>query len=559
VPLFFHALADVNGDGLADLIYTTESSTNVYVQYSNGTSFGAPVVVASDASNIVKLCTNLGCPTFAQAWINAIGDVNGDGRPDILFGDGTVALGNGSGFWPKTPWGGDTSLNGVVWLRPTPNGTSPLPSKPVPLFFHALADVNGDGLADLIYTTESSTNVYVQYSTRSSSGDPVTFGAPVVVASDASNIVKLCTNLGCPTFAQAWINAIGDVNGDGQKDLLFANGSVTTVLRPTSVLPTYLIGSVIYVPPGGSGQGSKITYATGAVTGSTITTKDSWSASSTTSGGVSIFGNSADISFGATFSSSDSTSVDMLETTQIIDPYSQQPPSDLINHDWDVIQLYFGVVVNGTRDYQGNISASLDFSQMLAQEFSVDGYFVQVGCFRPGSSIYTLQFCMDYQNLFLDTGPLKANKFQLTLDDLPNIVRADPYADPATAPSTPDAVPGRYVLLTNFPYSPNPNSPAMWPVTNSSTTTNTKTTGVTYTVGLKFTNVTDPTGLFTGKLTVDNKFTWGHESTTSNKIGITSGSTLTLAAPNNQVSPTGVINIYMDTVYKRFMFWIPTN
>src|SRR6266699_2662119 len=50
----FHALADVNGDGFADLIYTVPATCNVpqpnvYVQYSNGTSFGAPVIVATDS------------------------------------------------------------------------------------------------------------------------------------------------------------------------------------------------------------------------------------------------------------------------------------------------------------------------------------------------------------------------------------------------------------------------------------------------------------------------------------------------------------------------------
>src|SRR5262249_47702974 len=159
----------------------------------------------------------------------------GDGHPDLLFADGTVALGNGSGFGPKTAWGGDTSLSGVLWLRSVSAGI-PMPSMPTPLFYHALADVNGDGFADLIYTTESSTNVYVQYSNATGSG----FNGPVVVASDASNGIKLCTNNTCGGVnGQAWINAIGDVNGDGQKDLLFANGSVSTVLIPQSIAPTY--------------------------------------------------------------------------------------------------------------------------------------------------------------------------------------------------------------------------------------------------------------------------------------------------------------------------------
>src|SRR5690348_6526929 len=87
----------------------------------------------------------------------------------------------------EIPVGADTSLNGTNWYRPTANG-GPGPSQQTLLHFHALADVNGDSFADLIYTIEASTNVYVQYSNGSS------FGPPVVVASDASNTIQLCTN-----------------------------------------------------------------------------------------------------------------------------------------------------------------------------------------------------------------------------------------------------------------------------------------------------------------------------------------------------------------------------
>src|SRR6266446_4078940 len=214
----FHALADVNGDGFADLIYTLAPiwgggpQTNVYVQYSNGTSFGAPIVVATDSSTRVLMTCSATCHYYDQALINAVGDVNGDGLADILFADGTVVLANGSGFGPKTAWGGDTSLSGGTW------GAKPA--------FHALADVNGDGFADLIYTLAPiwgggpQTNVYVQYSNGTS------FGAPIVVATDSSTRVLMTCSATCYYCNQALINAVGDVNGDGLADILFADGTV---------------------------------------------------------------------------------------------------------------------------------------------------------------------------------------------------------------------------------------------------------------------------------------------------------------------------------------------
>jgi hypothetical protein len=206
---------------------------NVYVQYSNGSSFGAPVIVATDSSTIVSACDPDTCSSNAQALINAVGDVNGDGRSDILFADGTVALGNGSGFGPKTAWGGDTSLRSTWWN----DYWVPRPA------FHALADVNGDGRADLIYTLTASLNtpqiyVYVQYS------DGTKFLPPIILARDASTLVASCDPDNCTRDAQALINAAGDINGDGKKDLLFANGAMTNVPTPTT--PATVSGRFFY-------------------------------------------------------------------------------------------------------------------------------------------------------------------------------------------------------------------------------------------------------------------------------------------------------------------------
>src|SRR5882672_8632320 len=230
VPVYgFYALVDVNGDGFADLIYavpnsTRSSTSSVYVQYSNGSSFGPRVAVATDSSYTGRYCTASGfCSTWPQAAITAVGDVNGDGRPDILFANGTVALNNGSGFNPETAWGGDASLSGSI-VAFSNDGSQP---KAVPVYgFYALVDVNGDGFADLIYavpnsTRSSTSSVYVQYSNGSS------FGPRVAVATDSSYTGRYCTASGfCSTWPQAAITAVGDVNGDGRPDILFANGTV---------------------------------------------------------------------------------------------------------------------------------------------------------------------------------------------------------------------------------------------------------------------------------------------------------------------------------------------
>src|SRR5712691_1360164 len=71
----------------------------------------------------------------------------------------------------EIPVGGDTSLNGSIVYQGSVITPSHIP--PTSGYFYALADVNGDGFADLIYTHPNNTNsptssVYVQYSNGSS-------------------------------------------------------------------------------------------------------------------------------------------------------------------------------------------------------------------------------------------------------------------------------------------------------------------------------------------------------------------------------------------------------
>src|SRR5258706_322906 len=76
-PRTLPVLADINGDGLADLVYASESSgsPSILVQFSNGNGFSGPSVVGS--------ADRRSDGTWDLNSV-AVADVNGDGRADVI-------------------------------------------------------------------------------------------------------------------------------------------------------------------------------------------------------------------------------------------------------------------------------------------------------------------------------------------------------------------------------------------------------------------------------------------------------------------------------------------
>ncbi|HEY3972480.1 MAG TPA: FG-GAP-like repeat-containing protein [Candidatus Sulfotelmatobacter sp.] len=175
------AVADVNGDGKPDIIVANQcqSSTScngtVGVLISNGDgTFQSAVTYGSGGNDAESV---------------AVADVNGDGKPDLLVANycqlnactGTglvgVLLGNGDGTFQTA-----ATYNAAVQSV-------------------AVADVNGDGNADLLVAGASSVGVLL--------GNGNGTFQPVV-------------SYGSGGF-DAWSVAAADVNGDGKPDLVVAN------------------------------------------------------------------------------------------------------------------------------------------------------------------------------------------------------------------------------------------------------------------------------------------------------------------------------------------------
>lgn len=225
------AIADVNGDGLPDLI-SADFNVSLFLQSSPGT-FAAPVSLYSGGAN----------------WV-AAGDLNGDGATDIALTDAV----------------------GVKVLMHTGAPTAATFAAPVSVFTQtanqdvaganliAIADVNGDGLNDLVITDPGPTgeqtptvNVLLQNPaspgtflpavsygiatgdvsqsivltdlTGSGKSDIVIGGLSTVsvLLHDPANPGKFLTATVYPAAGANQI-AVADINGDGRPDIVVSNG-----------------------------------------------------------------------------------------------------------------------------------------------------------------------------------------------------------------------------------------------------------------------------------------------------------------------------------------------
>ena len=196
------AIGDLTGDGKPDLVVANTNSNTVSVLLGNGNGSFGPK-------------TDYATGSYPQSV--AIGDLNGDGKPDLVTANYysstvSVLLGNGDGtFVPKADYA---------------TGTGP--------YSVAIGDLNGDRKPDLV-AANSTTNTA---SVLLGNGDG-SFGAK--------------TDYGTGFYPVSV--AIGDVNADGKPDLVVANSTSQTVsvlLNAGGGIPTPIALALVdaYATPG---------------------------------------------------------------------------------------------------------------------------------------------------------------------------------------------------------------------------------------------------------------------------------------------------------------------
>ena len=224
------AIADMNADGLPDLI-SADFNVSLFVQTSPGT-FAAPLALYSGGAN----------------WV-AVGDLNGDGAADIALTDGVgvkILLHTGA-----------PSATTYAAAAPVFTQTANLDVAGANLI--AIADVNGDGLNDLVITDPGPTgggtptvNVLLQDTANHGSFlAPVSYaitpdspqsilvtdlqgtGKLDIVIGGRDTVIVLLhdpANPGRFLAASSYIAqeaneiAVADINGDGKPDIVVSTG-----------------------------------------------------------------------------------------------------------------------------------------------------------------------------------------------------------------------------------------------------------------------------------------------------------------------------------------------
>lgn len=219
------AVGDVNGDGVKDIVYSNSSAKSYVVLGSSAMPWGATTAATTTVSNSAA--------GGLSGYGLAVGDVNGDGKDDITLQGGGGATGTayilfGRGSWTTNgSWqGGDASSVNISSELASGSSAISLTGNVYDAGSAAnatIADLNGDGIKDLIIPSMAGTTIY--WGKSGSGWSPTgTVNNPHI------------------TSAGPWPVQVADINGDGLGDIIVGGSTVNVYFQPSPATGSGIIG-----------------------------------------------------------------------------------------------------------------------------------------------------------------------------------------------------------------------------------------------------------------------------------------------------------------------------
>lgn len=198
---FCIAAGDLDGDGKPDIVAGSINAQSIYV-YKNSSTTGN-----------ISFSAPMTYPSGTNPYCVAIADIDGDGKPDLISAN--YLAGNFSVFR-------NTTANSVLSFAAKVDFTTGLGPRCI-----AIADLNNDGKADLAIVDELSNSLQIFPNT--SSAGQIAFAAPTTYT----------------TGSNPYGIAIGDLDQDGKPDLAVVNNQSGTlsIFRNTTSGSTIALGS----------------------------------------------------------------------------------------------------------------------------------------------------------------------------------------------------------------------------------------------------------------------------------------------------------------------------
>ena len=202
------AARDIDGDGKLDIICTNSNS---------GSASSVSVFHNTSTSTSLSFATRMDMPTGNSGAALAVGDLDNDGKPDIVVSNSNSYT---LSFFRNTSTAGAVSFQSRV-----DSATAYRPER------LAIGDVDGDGKQDILVSTSAPRHMAILRNI--SSGSSLLFTTTM-------------WNVGSTTTA---IN-LADVSGDGKPEILYANlsGSTIGVVANTSVPGTISFATPVELP-----------------------------------------------------------------------------------------------------------------------------------------------------------------------------------------------------------------------------------------------------------------------------------------------------------------------